>query len=542
MCSRWQCFCTFSSLYRCVVLHRWCSGGSDLTVCRAQYNLAFDLVAQPHQTLFWVDVGVDLALGFDMFLNVRCTTSNLFVNPADSLVCAQFFRYHTHTRTRELITDPKVIRNKYLKGWFLIDVVAIFPFDWAIRVWASLQVCEGVECTDAHNEARSARLVRLTKMSRMARITKLAKISHLRAMTKTMVQFGKNLGVTQLGFEFWLRVTGLVLLLVACAHLIACLWLYVGISSVAEQDSEGKNWMLAEYGSLSNAVAVGERRYIDATYWVFVTVSSVGFGDILPFSTSEREFACAAIVAGTFLYAYIIGTFTNMISNMGQDKSTFDAKMRSISELMKFLNVPAALEYKVHSYYEYKFANNTMFTEGIADELPSRLRADLILHRYQAVIDKVPFFHGCREDAIVDICGQLKSHAIMPVRTSLQHYGLMDSIPHGPVTPLTRMFMPVQDDDIIIRGEPYRELVIITAGKARSIPQGDPESPKAASAASPRIVKDLDAVIEFVEGSFFGELVRPCHSLKIGLFRCYAISSLSWLLARNFWASPLRGR
>ena len=334
----------------------------------------------------------------------------------------------------------------------MVDAVALFPFDWAISVYAAQQDCNEPACVDARNTARSTRLMRLTKISRMARLTKLAKLTRLRSMGKSILQFLKNIGMTELGVEFALRVAGLCFLLVACAHLIACLWLHVGIASIVDQDALGlddsgaqlgKNWMLQEYGTLSNALAVGQRRYIDATYWVFVTVSSVGFGDILPISTSEREFTCATIVFGSFLYAYIIGTFTNMISNMGQDKSTFDAKMRSITELMKFLAVPSDLEDKVHAYYEYKFANNTMFTAGLVDELPVRLRADLVLHRFQAVIDKVPiplnmycsplcvalcvyvmhicwaeqvpFFHGLREDAVVDICTQLKSHAIMPV-------------------------------------------------------------------------------------------------------------------------------
>ena len=338
----------------------------------------------------------------------------------------------------------------------------------------------------SRNTARSTRLIRLTKLTRFARLTKLAKLSKLRALTSTITTFMKNLGVTKLGLEFSMRVIGLLFLLIACAHLIGCLWLHVGISSIAadEKAGHGLNWMLSEYGSVAGAESVGNFvRYIDATYWVYVTVSSVGFGDILPFSTGEREYAIFTIIAGTFLYAYIIGTFTNMISNMGQDKSNFDAKMRSISELMKYMNVPMELDDKVQSFYEYKYTNKTMFNASLVDELPVRLRADLVLHRFQETVDKVPFFHGAREDAIVDICAKLKTHAIMP------------------------------SDDIVQRGEPYRELVVITTGKGRSIPdESNPanDSPRAGAQAK---MQNLDAVIEYVEGSFFGELVRtpPPH-------------------------------
>lgn len=83
---------------------------------------------------------------------------------------------------------------------------------------------------------------------------------------------------------------------------------------------------------------------------------------------------------------------------------------------------------------------------------------------------------------------------------------LHTGIIHGCVL-MPHVRIDVQDDDIILRGEPYRELIIVTAGKGRSIPEVDSaDSPRAGM--TPSRVKDLDAVIEYGEGSFFGELVR----------------------------------
>eukprot|EP01052_Picozoa_sp_SAG31_P003892 SAG31_NODE_154_length_22184_cov_25.917142_14_plen_185_part_00 len=65
----------------------------------------------------------------------------------------------------------------------------------------------------------------------------------------------------------------------------------------------------------------------------------------------------------------------------------------------------------------------------------------MVLHRYAQVVTRVPFFIGCREDAIVDICQQLQTESVMP------------------------------GDPIIEHGDPYRELVILTRGAARSVPE-----------------------------------------------------------------------
>ena len=42
------------------------------------------------------------------------------------------------------------------------------------------------------------------------------------------------------------------------------------------------------------------------------------------------------IMAGAFLYAFIIGNFSSMVENMTHDQSAFDTKMRGVGELMKF--------------------------------------------------------------------------------------------------------------------------------------------------------------------------------------------------------------
>ena len=45
-------------------------------------------------------------------------------------------------------------------------------------------------------------------------------------------------------------------------------------------------------------------------------------GDFSPQNDREKNVAIFAIVLGAFLYAYIIGNFSSMIDNLGQDKAS----------------------------------------------------------------------------------------------------------------------------------------------------------------------------------------------------------------------------
>jgi hypothetical protein len=67
---------------------------------------------EPSDFGFWVDLVVDFYFWFDIFLNFRTA-----------------YRDDRDTMHR-LIVNLKSIRNRYFKGWFLIDFVSCLPLNY----------------------------------------------------------------------------------------------------------------------------------------------------------------------------------------------------------------------------------------------------------------------------------------------------------------------------------------------------------------------------------------------------------------------------
>eukprot|EP01048_Picozoa_sp_COSAG05_P010477 COSAG05_NODE_925_length_6575_cov_68.709320_2_plen_893_part_00 len=153
-------------------------------------------------------------------------------------------------------------------------------------------------------------------------------------------------------------------------------------------------------------------QYRAAFYFSLVTVSSVGYGDILPATPGEKKFVVFAILVGAFMYAYIIGEFTDLISNLKKDKSLFDAKMRAVNDLMAYIDAPIDLRTKVQDFYEFKFNNR----EGIdiLDELPVALQTAMVKHRWGRLIAKVPFFKGLKDGVVVELCKRMGKFTVSP--------------------------------------------------------------------------------------------------------------------------------
>jgi hypothetical protein len=142
----------------------------------------------------------------------------------------------------------------------------------------------------------------------------------------TLRSFLKNMGISAMEFEFVLRTFALVLTMLSVVHLVGCLWLAVGRMGW-EEDNDG--WMVdAGYGDFKTnghnyTYDSVRKQYIDATYWAIVTMSSDGYGDLLPVTTSERKITIFIIVLGAFLYAYIIGSFSTIMSHLDFDKARY---------------------------------------------------------------------------------------------------------------------------------------------------------------------------------------------------------------------------
>lgn len=57
------------------------------------------------------------------------------------------------------------------------------------------------------------------------------------------------------------------------------------------------------------------RHFGDATWWWFVTSATVGYGDLVPYSTAGRAAGVIAIIIGIFGYTHIIGIILQVIQH-----------------------------------------------------------------------------------------------------------------------------------------------------------------------------------------------------------------------------------
>ena len=144
------------------------------------YRMAFELV--PTGGEWWFDRIVDISFMIDIPLT--------------------FNTAYYDAEKEEMVTDRARINENYLKGWFVPDFLATFPFDSVGKLFVDPE------------EADSLRVLKMIRLLRLLKIMRIVKMSRLLTKIQEAAQIKS-------GIMFSIKFS---LMCSACAHYLACGW------------------------------------------------------------------------------------------------------------------------------------------------------------------------------------------------------------------------------------------------------------------------------------------------------------------------------
>ena len=150
--------------------------------------------------------------------------------------------------------------------------------------------------------------------------------------------------------------------------------------------------------------------YITSVYFILVTITTVGYGDITGNSYAEIVYQMFLLIVGTIAYSFIISYFSNYIVKINQKSMTFE-KNKSILEEIRLHNpdlknsVYQEVLKNIHNEQLYERKDKSI----LFDCLPYALKNKLIMEMYKPFIDNFIFFKGTENsDFIVKVVTSLK--------------------------------------------------------------------------------------------------------------------------------------
>ncbi|XP_050093966.1 potassium voltage-gated channel subfamily H member 8 [Anopheles aquasalis] len=238
------------------------------------------------------------------------------------------FRTTYVSRKGEVVSASKSIALNYLRGWFIVDLLAALPFD---HLYAS-NVISG--------EESHIHLVKLTRLLRLARLLqKMDRYSQYTAMILTLLMLCFSL----------------------VAHWLACVWYVIAEKERLINDADWDiGWIhtLAERLKIPVSNVTHSEAYITALYFTFTSLTSVGFGNVSATTLSEKIFSIIMMLIGALMHAVVFGNVTAIIQRMYSRRSLYQSKWRDLKDFIALHQMPKELKQRMQDYFQTMWSLN----------------------------------------------------------------------------------------------------------------------------------------------------------------------------------------
>lgn len=364
--------------------------------------ICFNIKETIYSGIFWINRCVDLCFLVDVIV---CFETGIFVG-------------------EKIIMDMNAIWSTYLKRWFILDLIAAFPFDMVVLLSFGAQHFNTFDTPEMGYAVQVVNFIKITRLLRILRV-----IALFSAFEKALL------------FRYdEITLVKFALFVLFCLHYSACFFSWLDMN-VCTQDP---TYSIFEDTGLAHG-SVGAR-YLAALYWAYATMATIGYGDVSARCSATRSFSLVVMVVSSVVYACSLSYAMEVIRKNRKHKAEFRELMDMANNYMNFRKLPYDLREEIRMFLNFVSEsdarkNELLCERIILEELSPELRFAVLTHVNSGMLEKLPLFVQIRE-----VLGE-------------EHYLLQELVLHMQ----SQLFKP---KEVIIHegNESQNELFFITKG------------------------------------------------------------------------------
>mmetsp|Transcript_18219 Transcript_18219/g.23567 ORF Transcript_18219/g.23567 Transcript_18219/m.23567 type:complete len:1047 (-) Transcript_18219:239-3379(-) len=343
-----------------------------------------------------VDVPIRIVFEIDVYLPHPGAIVSLLVDFFFFLDIAITFRT-AYVDNQELVVDTRKIAIRYLKSWFMLDLITSIPVE---PILSAFKI--------------GGAILSVPKLIRMIKAIRILKIFRLMKLMKAMSDWERKDSMS-LTLSRFLKFVVLVFLI---AHISACSWM---ATTILERHPNGeyseKSWIVVE----AMEDEPKDVLYLICLYWAFTTLTTVGYGDLVPGNRTEYLLGITVMIVGSSLFGYIIGNIASLVTHEDDTAILIKDKIRSVSAYMRYRNLPEEMQSKIRHHYEYSWKQTQVYDEEqILSELPPTIRTEVALCIHKETINQVSFLQDMEHDVVPLVVTKLRPVLAPPQETIIR--------------------------------------------------------------------------------------------------------------------------
>uniref|UniRef100_A0A3Q4I382 Hyperpolarization activated cyclic nucleotide gated potassium and sodium channel 2 n=1 Tax=Neolamprologus brichardi TaxID=32507 RepID=A0A3Q4I382_NEOBR len=337
----------------------------------------------------------------------------------------------------EIILDPKKIKKKYLKSWFVVDFISSIPVDYIFLI-----VEKGID-SEVYKTARALRIVRFTKILSLLRLLRLSRLIRYIHQWEECRQRGETPKNT-----VWVFI---ILNLIPLSSLTCHSALEITDWKV--NDTWGELYSFALFKAMSHMLCIG-------------------YGRQAPESMSDIWLTMLSMIVGATCYAMFIGHATALIQSLDSSRRQYQEKYKQVEQYMSFHKLPADFRQKIHDYYEHRYQGKMFDEESILEELNEPLREEIVNFNCRKLVASMPLFANADPNFVTAMLTKLRFEVFQPGDYIIREGTIgkkMYFIQHGVVSVLTKGSIGMK----LMDGSYFGEICLLTRGRRTASVRAD---------------------------------------------------------------------
>ena len=338
------------------------------------YRLGFDV--PPSHSADIQDLVVDMFFWLDLTLAFR----SAFVDSENDI----------------LVTVPSEIAKKYFKTWFFVDFFSVFPVAELVELTITRKLPCFYLCTPSAAELEAKESsgdgdgsgLGTLKLLKVVRLVRLMKLIRLMKLGSALEKIEEAFNINPAAFELF----KLMLVVTFIAHMFGCFFFFMSVQTTAVEDS----W----YANIQDSNGITER-YIASLYWAFTTMTTVGYGDIVPVSVAEKWYTVVIMMLGATVFGYILANIATLMGQLNARESKVNANLSAIDEFLSEKNIGKVLQKNIKTHTRFALSCSSVFDEySILQKLPTTLGRKLFYHNHRETLRNICVFNHIKQTGV----------------------------------------------------------------------------------------------------------------------------------------------